>query len=143
MVDRLSPEARSRNMARISGKDTSPEMTIRRLLHTMGYRYRLHARSLPGKPDLVFPSRRKAIFVHGCFWHRHQGCRYAYRPKSRTDFWDRKFAQNVERDARNLRALADGGWQALVIWQCEIKDVPPVRDQLLGFLGPTKIAGAL
>jgi DNA mismatch endonuclease (patch repair protein) len=142
MVERLSPEARSRNMARILGKDTSPEMIVRRLLHTMGYRYRLHARTLPGRPDLVFPSKRKAIFVNGCFWHRHQGCRYAYRPKSRVDFWDRKFAQNVERDGRNLRAFADDGWEALVVWQCEIADVGLLRDRLGRFLGPTKAARA-
>ena len=142
MVDRLSPEARSRNMARISGKDTSPEMTVRRLLHNMGYRYQLHLRSLPGRPDLVFPRRRKAVFVHGCFWHRHQGCRYAYRPKSRTDFWDGKFAQNIERDARNLRALADRGWEALVVWQCEIKDLGLLRNRLSEFLGATKAARA-
>ena len=142
MVDRLSPEARSRNMARISGKDTSPEMTVRRLLHNMGYRYQLHLRSLPGRPDLVFPRRRKAVFVHGCFWHRHQGCRYAYRPKSRTDFWDGKFAQNIERDARNLCALADRGWEALVVWQCEIKDLGLLRNRLSEFLGATKAARA-
>ena len=136
MVDSLSPEARSRNMARISGKDTSPEMTIRRLLHAMGYRYRLHLRGLPGRPDIALPGRKKAVLVHGCFWHRHPGCRYAYRPKSRVEFWDRKFAENVERDARNLHALADRGWEALVIWECEIKDPQALRDRLGGFLGP-------
>lgn len=136
MVDRLSPEARSRNMARISGKDTSPEMTIRRLLYAKGYRYRLHVRGLPGRPDIAFPGRRKAVLVHGCFWHRHPGCRYAYRPKSRVEFWDRKFAENVERDASNLRALTDCGWEALVIWECEIKDFQALCDRLSGFLGP-------
>lgn len=136
MVDRLSPEARSRNMARISGKDTSPEMTIRRLLHAMGYRYRLHVRGLPGRPDIAFPGRRKVVLVHGCFWHRHPSCRYAYRPKSRVEFWDRKFTENVERDARNLRALTDRGWEALVIWECEITDLRALRDRLGGFLGP-------
>ena len=143
MVDRLSPEARSRNMARISGKNTASEMIVRRLLHAMGYRYRLHARELPGRPDLVFFGRRKAIFVHGCFWHRHPGCRYAYNPKSRTEIWNRKFAQNVERDGRNLSDLEVRGWKALVIWECECesKDLTRLSDRLSGFLGPTR-AGA-
>lgn len=141
MVDRLSPEARSQNMARITGKDTSPEMAVRKLLHQMGYRYRLHVRGLPGRPDIAFPGRRKAVLVHGCFWHRHPGCRYAYTPKSRTEFWQRKFDQNVERDARNTRALAERGWKALVVWECEVRDVQPLRDRLRSFLGLVRATG--
>lgn len=141
MVDRLSPEARSQNMARITGKDTSPEMAVRKLLHQMGYRYRLHVRGLPGRPDIAFPGRRKAVLVHGCFWHRHPGCRYAYTPKSRVEFWQRKFEQNVERDGRTMRALTDQGWEALVVWECEAKDVQPLRDRLGRFLGPVRATG--
>lgn len=136
MVDRLSPEARSQNMARITGKDTRPEMTVRKLLHAMGYRYHLHVKDLPGRPDIAFPGRKKAVLVHGCFWHRHPGCRYAYAPKSRVDFWNGKFAQNVERDSRNLKALADRGWESLVVWECEVKNLHALSDRLSGFLGP-------
>jgi DNA mismatch endonuclease, patch repair protein len=138
MVDRLSPEARSRNMARITGKDTSPEMIVRRLLHSMGYRYRLHVRALPGRPDIAFPGRKKAVLVHGCFWHRHAGCRYAYTPKSRVEFWEGKFARNIIRDARNAEALVERGWQAIVVWECETKAADSLRDRLDGFLGPAK-----
>jgi DNA mismatch endonuclease (patch repair protein) len=140
MADRLSPEARSRNMARITGKNTRPEMTVRKLLHEMGYRYRLHLKGVPGKADIALPHRHKAILVHGCFWHRHPGCRYAYTPKSRVEFWERKFASNVERDARTLQELTDQGWNALVVWECETKLVEPLRGRLSEFLGPAKAA---
>jgi DNA mismatch endonuclease, patch repair protein len=138
VVDRLTPEARSQNMARIRGKDTSPEMAVRKLLHLMGYRYRLHVRRLPGKPDITFPARKKVVFVRGCFWHRHPGCQYAYMPKSRVGFWQRKFEQNVERDSRNIRALAEQGWRALVVWECEATDGQPLRERLASFLGPVR-----
>lgn len=138
MVDRLSPDARSRNMARIAGKNTSPEMAARVLLHRMGYRYRLHVRGLPGSPDIAFTRRRKAIFIHGCFWHRHDGCRYANRPKTRTEYWDRKFDRNVARDARNLAALRGEGWAALVVWECETKAPERLGSRLCDFLGPTR-----
>lgn len=125
MVDSLTPESRSRNMAKIRGKDTGPELLVRRAAHAIGLRFRLHRRDLPGTPDLVFPGRRIVLFVHGCFWHRHPGCRMAYMPKSRIDFWQAKFDTNVARDARNLAELAGEGWTVAVIWECETRD--PVR----------------
>jgi DNA mismatch endonuclease (patch repair protein) len=135
LTDRLSPEQRSRNMARIRGKDTTPELVVRRLLHQLGYRYRLHEAKLPGSPDVVFPARRKVIFLHGCFWHRHPRCKYAYTPKSRIDFWMSKFERNVTRDARNQRALEGLGWETLVVWECEIHNLDVLRDRLVNFLG--------
>lgn len=108
-------------MSRIRGKDTKPEMRVRRLVHGMGYRYRLHAKELPGCPDLVFRPRRKAIFVHGCFWHRHPGCSANRIPKTRPDYWRAKLDRNVERDRQNEAALKADGWSVLVIWECETK----------------------
>jgi DNA mismatch endonuclease (patch repair protein) len=108
-------------MAGIRSKDTKPEMTVRRYLHARGFRYRLHARALPGSPDLLLPKYRIAIFVHGCFWHRHSGCRYATTPGSNVEKWTRKFATNTERDARKLAALEDAGWRVIVIWECELR----------------------
>ena len=121
MIDTLTPAQRSRNMSRIRGKDTKPEMIVRRLTHAMGYRYRLHAREFPGRPDLVFRPRRKAIFVHGCFWHRHEGCQFAYTPRSRQQFWNDKFESNVRRDQQASIDLASLGWQVLVIWECQTR----------------------
>ena len=118
-MDHLSPEQRSLNMARIRSRDTAPELTVRRLLHAGGYRYRLHDRRLPGTPDLSFPGRRSAILVHGCYWHRHPGCRFARVPGTRTEFWQRKFAANVERDSRVIGELRRQGWRVLVVWSCE------------------------
>ena len=120
-MDTLTKEARSALMSKIRGKDTRPELIVRRALHAMGYRFRLQAKELPGKPDIVFRPRRKAIFVHGCFWHRHEGCRIASSPKSRQDYWEAKFARNVARDRRNLAALADEGWRVLVVWECQTR----------------------
>ena len=130
MTDTLTPAQRSERMGRVRGKDTQPEMRIRRLVHGMGYRYRLHRRDLPGKPDMVFPARRAVIFVHGCFWHRHPdpACKLARLPKSRLDFWATKLEGNRERDARNQSALLALGWRVLVIWECEIAK----NDQSLG-----------
>lgn len=136
LADRLSPERRSKNMARIRCRDTAPEIMVRQLLHSLGYRYRLCDSTLPGTPDIVFPSRRKVIFIHGCFWHRHPHCKYAYVPKSRVDFWQRKFAENVTRDAEALTALAASGWHALVIWECELRAAEMVRSKLIDYLGP-------
>lgn len=119
MTDHLSARARSELMSRIRGKDTKPEMLVRRLVHSMGYRYRLHARELPGRPDLVFRPRRKAIFVHGCFWHRHEGCSRNTMPAIRQDFWRRKLNGNAQRDRRNEAVLQENGWRVLVIWECE------------------------
>lgn len=130
-----SPE-RSAQMALVKGKDTKPEMVVRRLAHRIGYRYRLHARDLPGHPDLTFRSRRKVIFVHGCFWHRHPGCKATRTPKSRVDFWKSKFRDNVRRDSAAREALEKAGWQILVIWECELRDLPQLEDQLRKFLEP-------
>ncbi|MGE3109710.1 MAG: very short patch repair endonuclease [Phycisphaerales bacterium] len=119
MTDRLTEAQRSHNMSRIRSKDTRPEMVVRRLVHAMGFRYRLHARSLPGKPDLVFPAKHKAILVHGCFWHRHR-CKEGRRsPQSRVEYWGPKIARNVDRDRRNRRRLRALGWSVLVVWECE------------------------
>lgn len=121
MIDVVDKATRSRMMAGISGKDTGPELKLRRLLHAAGFRYRLHAKDLPGKPDIVLPSYRAAIFVNGCFWHRHLGCRLATTPGSNTEFWNAKFATNVARDAYNEKALIARGWRIAVVWECELK----------------------
>lgn len=120
MADRISPEHRSWNMSRIRGRDTRPEKIVRSVLHRLGYRFRLHPKGLPGRPDIVLPKYRTAIFVHGCFWHRHLGCRFAYTPKSRHEFWLKKFDENVARDERARHALAEAGWNVMVIWECEV-----------------------
>lgn len=125
MADRLSSDARSKLMGRIKGKNTRPEIIVRRVAHALGYRFRLHRRDLPGKPDLVFPRSKKVIFVHGCFWHRHD-CPRGTMPQTNTEFWEAKFRRNVERDEAALRALIDEGWSPLVVWECETRD----RDQL-------------
>jgi DNA mismatch endonuclease, patch repair protein len=127
---------RSRLMSKVRQKDTKPEMLIRRLLHALQYRYRLHQRTLPGSPDLVFPSRRKVLFVHGCFWHRHAGCVKTTSPKTRKEFWKSKFAANQDRDRRNNRKLEALGWDVGVIWECETQDVRTLARKLRKFLGP-------
>jgi len=133
-VDQFSSEKRSRIMATIQAANTKPELAVRRLVHGMGYRYRLHAKELPGKPDIVFPGRKKIVFVHGCFWHRHRGCRYATSPKTRTDFWNEKFVKNVARDRRNRLALKKMGWAVMVVWQCELKNSEKLARRIDGFL---------
>ncbi|ATC65473.1 very short patch repair endonuclease [Nibricoccus aquaticus] len=120
-MDRLSTKARSRLMASVRRKDTKPEMLLRRALHKLGYRYRINQRSLPGSPDLVFAKRRVVIFVHGCFWHDHSGCRFATKPKSQAAFWADKFRANKERDSRAYMALKSTGWKTLVVWECALK----------------------
>ncbi|WP_420586559.1 very short patch repair endonuclease [Ruegeria sp.] len=122
MPDHVSPERRSFIMSQVGQKDTKPELSLRRALHRLGYRYSLHRRDLPGRPDIVFPSRRKVIFVHGCFWHGH-GCRWGKLPKSRPEYWVPKIETNKERDNRVLTELHDIGWDSMVIWQCEIRDL--------------------
>jgi DNA mismatch endonuclease (patch repair protein) len=122
--------ARSRNMAAIRGRDTSPEMKVRSLLHRLGYRFRLHRRDLPGSPDIVLPRHRTVVFVHGCFWHRHPGCRHTTTPKTRADFWARKFEQNMERDRRQQQQLREMGWSVMVVWECELRDLPSMTAQL-------------
>lgn len=122
MVDVVDRATRSRMMANIRGRDTKPEMQVRRMLHGGGYRFRLHDRLMPGRPDIVLPKHRVAIFVHGCFWHRHAGCRFCTTPATRPDFWREKFASNVERDARNIASLIASGWRVATIWECALKD---------------------
>lgn len=135
-MDTLSEEKRSWNMSRIRSRDTKPELIVRRLLHRMGYRFRLHRKDLPGSPDIVLPRDRTVIFVHGCFWHRHEGCRCAYNPKSRVDFWQKKFLQNVERDRKVRHELKNLGWRVLVVWECETKDAGLLAGKLDCMLGP-------
>ncbi len=136
-LDTLTVRERSERMSRIRSKDTKPEMTVRRLVHGLGYRYRLHAKDLPGRPDLVFRPRRKVIFVHGCFWHRHAGCSRNRLPKSpeRQDFWQEKLDGNARRDRRNETRLQRLGWEFLVIWECETRDLEGLADKVRAFLG--------
>lgn len=124
---------RSENMRAIRSKDTLPELAVRSMVHKLGYRFRLHREDLPGKPDLAFPSRRKVIFVHGCFWHSH-GCKNGLIPKSNRDFWLPKLQRNRTRDGKNLKALQRLGWDALVIWQCELKEKRLISRRLRQFL---------
>ena len=131
MVDNLSPADRSRMMSKIKGANTKPELAVRSFLHRQGLRFRLHGKELPGSPDIVLPRYRAVVFVHGCFWHRHPGCRYAYEPKSRPEFWNRKFDQNVERDARKEQLLRDLGWRVFVVWECETKDTDRLNELVL------------
>lgn len=135
-MDTLTPSARSSRMASVRGRDTKPEMLVRRLVHALGFRYRLHDRRLPGAPDLVFRGRRKAIFVHGCFWHRHpdSNCKLARMPKSRLDFWGPKLQGNEERDLRQQAELKALGWDFLVVWECELRDKEQLQNSLFGFL---------
>lgn len=123
-MDKLTREHRSWNMSRIQGKNTGPEIAMRSMLHRNGFRFRLQEKGLPGKPDIVLPKFRTAIFVHGCFWHRHENCKYCYTPKSRNEFWDSKFQRTVQRDAEQMKALSATGWLPMVVWECEIKDNP-------------------
>lgn len=121
-------------MARIRSKNTKIEMLVRSVTHRLGYRYRLHRKDLPGSPDLAFPGRRKAIFVHGCFWHRHQGCRLAYFPKSNEEFWAKKFNANLKRDSEAVGQLRALGWQVLLIWECETRDVVELGNRIKEFM---------
>ena len=132
-MDRLTPEQRSRVMQAIRGKDTGPEMAVRRMVHAMGYRYRLHRRNLPGRPDLVFGPRKKVIFVHGCFWHAHN-CKNGRMPESRRGYWIPKLTANKERDAANVEKLAADGWRVLTVWECQIKDGEALAKRLREFL---------
>lgn len=129
-MDSLTPEHRSWNMSRIRGKDTRPEILVRSLLHSLGYRFRLNRRDVPGKPDIVLPKYRAAIYVHGCYWHRHPECDLAYTPKSNLEFWSKKFARNIERDAEVSAALQATGWKQIVIWECETHDEAALATRL-------------
>lgn len=131
VVDRAT---RSRMMAGIKGKGTKPEMTVRRFLHAHGYRFRLYRKDLPGKPDIILSRLRVCIFVHGCFWHRHAGCKYAVLPKTRVDFWAAKLQSNVERDLTVLQRLESDGWNVLVLWECELRHPETALLALLALL---------
>lgn len=122
MADVVDAATRSRMMAGIRGKDTKPELIVRKFLHQQGFRYRLHPRHLPGVPDLLLPKYHTVIFVHGCFWHQHPGCRYATMPKNNAEFWQAKLASNVERDSKVISKLKVDGWRVVVIWECEINE---------------------
>ena len=115
-------EQRSRNMSAIKSKNTKPEIKVRKVLHSMGYRFRLHSKDLPGSPDIVLPKYKTVIFVHGCFWHRHENCKYASTPKTRQEFWEAKFRENINRDKLNQENLSSKGWKIIIVWECEIKD---------------------
>lgn len=121
MADVHEPETRSYNMSQIQGKDTKPEMLVRKFLHSNGFRYRLHVKDLPGKPDLVLPKYNSVIFVHGCFWHAHENCKYFKIPKTRTEWWKEKLYGNKERDKRHIQELKDEDWNVIVVWECELK----------------------
>lgn len=121
-------------MAKVRGRDTGPEWTVRRMAHSMGFRYRLYVKDLPGRPDLVFPRLRKVILVHGCFWHAHEGCRLFRVPVTRREFWEAKLLSNRERDSRVLCALKELGWRVLVVWQCETTDREALRARIAAFL---------
>lgn len=129
-MDILSKEKRSWNMSRIRSENTKPEILVRSFIHRLGYRFRLHVKSLPGKPDIVLPKYKTVIFVHGCFWHRHPGCKYAYVPKSRKGFWQKKFRQNVERHVSVTKELKKLGWCVIVVWECEISNYPKLIKNL-------------
>ncbi|OPY15644.1 MAG: Very short patch repair protein [Syntrophus sp. PtaB.Bin001] len=132
-MDNLTPAQRSIQMAKVHSKDTKPEMIVRRLVHHIGYRYRLHRKDLPGKPDLVFGPRKKVIFVHGCFWHGHN-CPLGRIPKSRVDFWEAKIKANQNRDEQHLVKLEKAGWRSLIIWECQLKNVFELETRIRNFL---------
>lgn len=136
MADTIAPARRSENMRRIRSKGMEPELRIRRLLFLLGYRYRLHGKTLPGRPDIVFPSRRKVVFVHGCFWHQHKNdsCRITRLPKSNLAYWLPKLRRNVDRDAAHQVELKKSGWKSLVIWECELDDIDSVTKKLKRFM---------
>ena len=124
-------EQRSRNMSAIKSKNTKPEIAVRKVLHSMGYRFRLHSKNLPGSPDIVLPKSKTVIFVHGCFWHRHENCKYATTPKTRKEFWNKKFKTNIERDLEIQDKIKNLDWRSVVIWECETKDIENLRGKII------------
>ena len=136
MADNVSPAVRTRTMRRIKSKGMKPEMLVRRLVHGMGYRYRLHRNDLPGRPDLVFVSRRKIVQVNGCFWHNHSGCAKVRIPATNREYWISKLSRNKARDEHNLTLLSEKGWQTLVLWECELDDIPALTSRVVAFLDP-------
>lgn len=147
MADIVDKTTRSWMMASIRSKDTKPELVLRSALHAAGFRFRLHSQHLPGHPDIVLPKYRTAIMVHGCFWHRHPGCRFATMPTSNREFWDRKFIANVARDAKNAKDIIEAGWNLVVVWECELKQ--PIRQETIEKVmhriraGATKLPGEI
>ena len=127
-------EQRSRNMSAIKSKNTKPEIAVRKLLHSMGYRFRLHRKDLPGSPDIVLPKYKTVIFVHGCFWHRHENCKYASSPKTRKEFWESKFKANVKRDKEIQEKIKNIGWKYVVIWECEARNIESIEEKIKRFL---------
>ena len=139
-MDRHTPEQRHRNMSAVKGKDTKPEILVRKWLHAAGYRFRLHVKELPGKPDIVLPKYKTAIFVNGCFWHQHQGCHHANLPKTNKAFWSDKLRKNAERDERNYQELRNLGWDVQIIWECEVKKIMRETDvQICRYLPDSRI----
>lgn len=136
MVDRLTAERRSALMKSVRQKNTTPEMAVRRALHALGYRFRLHRKDLPGTPDIVLPRHRTVVFVHGCFWHRHPGCRLTTTPSNNSEYWRLKFEGNVARDSRKDAALRDLGWRVVTVWECETRDPSVLSERLLALVGP-------
>ena len=134
MIDKLTPERRSALMARVRSRNTDPELIVRRMCHRLGYRFRLHRKDLPGRPDLAFPKLRSVIFVHGCFWHRHANCKRASTPKTRATFWTLKFERNVGRDASAKKALRKKGWRVLTVWECQLKRTVSLEARITEFL---------
>ena len=127
-------EQRSRNMSAIKSKNTKPEIKVRKVLHSMGYRFRLHSKDLPGSPDIVLPKYKTIIFVHGCFWHRHENCKYASTPKTRKEFWENKFRANVKRDLEIQEKIKNIGWKYVVIWECEARNIESIEEKIKRFL---------
>jgi DNA mismatch endonuclease, patch repair protein len=134
LADSFTPEMRSKIMSRIGGKDTAPELRVRRLLHSLGFRFRLHRKDLAGKPDIVLPRHHKIILIHGCFWHGHPDCRRATLPATNAEFWQTKIGKNIARDLRVRQELCELGWKVLVLWQCELGDVRWLTNRLIRFL---------
>jgi DNA mismatch endonuclease (patch repair protein) len=122
---------RSKNMAAIKSKNTNPEIKVRKLLHSLGYRFRLHKIELPGSPDIVLKKYKTVVFVHGCFWHRHKECKYASNPKTREEFWNKKFISNIERDIKVRERIKAAGWKSIVVWECELKDIQKLKKRLI------------
>ena len=134
MIDYLTKEKRSWNMAQIRSKNTKPELIVRSLLHRIGYRFRLHRKDLPGKPDIVLPKYRTVIFVHGCFWHRHKGCKRCTMPKTNRDYWLEKFSHNIVKDGEYIRKLENDGWKVLIVWECETKNILKLEEAMASLL---------
>jgi DNA mismatch endonuclease (patch repair protein) len=135
-MDTIPAEKRSKIMSNIRSKDTQPELKVRKLLYSLGFRYRLHGKNLPGKPDIVFKGKKKVIFVHGCFWHQHADCVHGGIPKSRQEYWEPKLLKNIERDKKNQTKLKEIGWDFLIVWECQLDDMELLSKQLNTFLTP-------